>query len=191
MGVSKVIYGGKVLIDLTSDTVKASDLLTGVTAHGSDGEPIVGTCSFDANTQDANATASEVLKDRIVYVRGVKVTGSMPNNGAVKGVITSKDTPYIVPPGFHDGSGTVRMDDTEAAKLVPDNIRQGVTVFGVTGTMSGLESVKAQAKTITPAISDQSVVPDEGYNYISQVTVLAIPYEESSNAAGGITATIG
>ena len=124
-------------------------------------------------------------------MRGVKVTGSMPNNGAVKGVITSKDTPYIVPPGFHDGSGTVRMDDTEAAKLVPENIRQGVTVFGVTGTMSGLESVKAQVKTITPAISDQSVVPDEGYNYISQVTVLAIPYEESSNAAGGITATIG
>lgn len=191
MAVSKVIYGGKVLIDLTGDTVEASDLLAGVTAHGKDGEPIIGTCSYDADTQDATASPAEILKDKTAYVRGAKVSGTMPNNGAVSGVISSKDGTYIVPQGYHDGSGTVKMDDTEAAKLIPDNIREGVTVFGVEGTMSGLESVKSQAKTVTPANAEQIVVPDEGYNYISQVTVLAIPYAESSNSAGGITVTIG
>lgn len=33
-------------------------------------------------------------------------------------------------------------------------------------------------------------LPDEGYDYLSQVTVAAIPYVESDNAAGGKTATI-
>lgn len=43
MGVSKVVYGGNTIIDLTSDTVSANKLLLGETAHGADGEPIVGT----------------------------------------------------------------------------------------------------------------------------------------------------
>lgn len=43
MGVSKIVYGGNTLIDLTADTVSANKLLLGETAHGADGEPIVGT----------------------------------------------------------------------------------------------------------------------------------------------------
>ena len=34
MAVSKVVYGGNTLIDLTGDTVEASTLLKGVKAHG-------------------------------------------------------------------------------------------------------------------------------------------------------------
>ena len=34
MGINKVVYGGKPLIDLTGDTVTADKLLEGVTAHG-------------------------------------------------------------------------------------------------------------------------------------------------------------
>lgn len=43
MGVSKVNYGNTTLIDLTSDTVAANKLMSGYTAHGADGEAIVGT----------------------------------------------------------------------------------------------------------------------------------------------------
>lgn len=43
MGVSKVVYGDSTLIDLTSDTVTAQNLLAGATAHGANGEPITGT----------------------------------------------------------------------------------------------------------------------------------------------------
>ena len=52
--------------------------------------------------------------------------------------------------GYHDGSGTVTIAAAEKAKLVPDNIRQGITILGVEGAMSGTEDVKAQAKTVTP-----------------------------------------
>lgn len=192
MGVSKIVYAdGRTLIDLTADTIKADKLLKGVTAHGADGDEIVGTCEYDANTQDATANAAEILAGKIAYNKGVKVTGEMKNNGAVKGKISTKTDKYTVPQGFHDGSGTVEIDATEQAKIVADNIREGVTILGVEGSMSGMEDAKPQAKTVTPSAEQQVVLPDNGYNYLSQVTVAAIPYAETPNSAGGITVTIG
>ena len=191
MAISKIVYGGNTLIDLTGDTVVATKLLTGYTAHGADGEPVTGTCDFDANTQDATASDAEILSGKTAYVRGVKKTGTMPNRGAVAGTISTISEYYTVPQGYHDGSGKVSIDSTEQAKLIASNIREGVTVLGVTGTMSGTEDAKPQAKTVTPSTTSQTVLPDEGYNYLSQVTVNAIPYAESENSAGGITVTIG
>lgn len=191
MANSKIIFGGEVLIDLTGDTVNAEKLLAGITAHGADGEPVVGTCDFDANTQDATAGAAEILKGKTAYNKGTKVTGTMPNNGAVAGKITTAAGAYTVPQGYHDGSGKVAIDSTEQAKLVPGNIRENVTILGVKGTMSGTEGAKPQAKVVTPTKAQQVILPDENYNYLSQVTVNAIPYVESENSAGGTTVTIG
>ena len=191
MAISKVVYGGKTLIDLTADTVEPDKLLSGIKAHGADGEPIEGTCTYDADTQDATATAAEILVNKTAYNKGAKVTGTMKNNGAVAGKISTKAGKYTVPQGYHDGSGTVEIDETEQAKIIPDNIREGVTVLGVVGTMSGSEDVRPQAKSITPSASEQVVLPDSGYNYLSQVTVAAIPYVENDNSAGGKTVTIG
>ncbi len=191
MAVSKVVYGGNTLIDLTGDTVVADKLLAGYKAHGADGEVVNGTCTFDADTQDATAADSEILAGETAYVRGTKITGKMKNNGAVSGTITTKAGAYTVPQGFHDGSGKVQIAPTEQAKIVPANIRAGVTILGVEGTMSGTEGEKAQEKTVTPSTEAQTVTPDTGYTCLSSVTVAAIPYVESDNAAGGKTVTIG
>ena len=191
MAKSKIIYAGETLIDLTSDTVKEDKLLRGYTAHGADGEPITGTCDYDANTQDATAEDAEILKGKTAYVKGTKKTGTMTNNGAVAGVINTKDGEYTVPQGFHDGSGKVGIADAEKEKLISSNIRDGVSILGVVGSMSGTEGAKAQGKEVTPTNAEQVVLPDEGYNYLSQVTVEPIPYVESENSAGGTTVTIG
>lgn len=191
MAYSKVIYGGQTIIDLTADTATADLILKGATAHGADGEKITGTCEFDANTQDATATAAEILTGKTAYNKGNKITGVMKNNGAVSGKISTKAGKYTVPQGYHDGSGTVQIDATEQAKLIATNIRQGVTILGITGSMSGSEGVKAQEKTVTPSTEAQTVLPDSGYTHLSQVTVNPIPYTESNNSAGGITVTIG
>lgn len=191
--ISKVVYGGKTLIDLTADTVTADKILSTYTAHDKSGAPIVGTCTFNADTSDATAAGAEILAGKTAYVNGVKITGEMKNNGAVSGVISRKADSYTVPIGYHDGAGKVAISTTEQAKIIATNIRAGVSILGVTGTMSGTESAKAQAKTVTPTTAQQTVLPDssQGFNYLSQVTVNAIPYNESDNAQGGKTVTIG
>ena len=188
---SKVIFNGEVLMDLTGDTVTAASLLKGITAHGKDGAPVTGTCDWDAATGDATATAAEILSGKTAYVKGKKVSGTMPNRGAVAGKISTKAGAYTVPQGYHDGSGKVTIDSTEQAKLIPTNIREGVTVLGVEGTMSGSEDMKPQSKSVTPKASAQTVLPDEDYNCLSQVEVAAIPYAVSDNTSGGKTVTIG
>lgn len=189
--INKIIYGGRVLIDLTSDTVTADKLLSGYKAHGADGNVVNGACDYDMNTQEANATAAEILAGKKAGVAGNMVTGAMKNNGAVEGTISSKDEEYTVPQGYHDGSGKVKIHADEKAKLVANNIREGVTILGVAGSMTGTEGANPQTKTVTPSTSQQEILPDEGYNYLSQVTVLAIPYSEAENPQGGTTVTIG
>ena len=189
--VNKVVYGGTVLIDLTGDTVTADRVLTGYTAHDKSGATITGTCNYDVNSEDATVAVAEMLVGKTAYARGSKITGTMPNNGAVTKSISTKTQEVSIAQGYHDGSGKVSISSTEQAKIIPTNIRDGVTILGVTGTMSGTEGAKAQAKTITPTTAVQNVLPDEGYNYLSQVTVNAIPYVESDNSAGGTTVTIG
>lgn len=190
---SKVVLStGEVLIDLTADTVVADKLAQGVTAHGKDGAPIVGTNTYDADTSDATAAAAEILSGKTAYVTGNKVTGTMPNQGAKTLNITQKDTGVVIPAGYHDGSGKAQVDPTEAAKLIPANVREGITVLGVTGIMSGSEGMKPQAKTVTPSFVQQQILPDDPeYNCLSQVTVAAIPVAYADNAQGGQTVTIG
>lgn len=187
---NKVIYGGKVLIDLTADTVTAAQLAKGATAHDKTGAIITGTSTKDSDTSADTAAASEILKGKTAHVKGALVTGAMPNNGAVAGKITTVAGAYTVPQGYHDGSGKVTIDATEQAKLVAKNIRQGVTILGVLGTMSTTEGLKAQSKTATPSTSKQTILPDKDYNALSQVTINAIPYVETDNEQGGITVTI-
>ena len=191
MANNKIIFGGKTLIDLTQDTVTPDKLLDGYTAHDKSGEIIEGTCTFDSDTSDATVAVAEILSGKIAYARGAKLTGTMPNKGAVVGKITTKSGVYIIPQGYHDGSGKVDIDASEQSKLIPDNIRQGVTILGIEGTMSGTEDVVAQSRTVTPSTAVQTILPETGYNYLSQVVVSAIPYVETDNAAGGKTVTIG
>lgn len=189
--VNKVIIGTEVKLDLTGDDVTAAKLLTGIKAHDKSGAQITGTCTYDADTSDATATAAEILNGKTAYKNGSKLTGTMPNKGAVTLDVTST-TAVAIPMGYHDGSGKAQISATETAKLVPENIRDGVTILGIEGTMTGTEDAKPQAKTVTPTFSAQEIIPDSPtYNYLSSVTVEAIPVSYIDNSAGGQTLTVG
>ncbi len=190
MAINKVIYGGNTLIDLTSDTVTPEDILVGKKAHDKSGEVITGSCDFDANTTDATAAASEILSEKTAYVSGQKITGSMVNNGAITKEITVKAEQVTIPIGYHDGSGKVGISSTEQAKIIAGNIKMGVNILGVEGSLEPSSEVTAQSKTVTPSTAQQTVLPDEGTDYLSQVIVNEIPYVESANSAGGTTVTI-
>lgn len=194
MANNKIIYGGRTLVDMTDATLGQNDgsqILSGETAYGKDGEKITGTCTFDADTSDANASASEILATKTAYVSGNKLTGTMPNNGGVTGTITTKAQSYTIPQGYHDGSGAVSISATEQAKIIPSNILQGVTILGVEGTVEPSSDVQIEAsKTVTPYTTQQTVLPSTGYDAMAQVVVQAIAYTETANEYG-TTVTIG
>lgn len=188
--VNKVVYGNNVLIDLTADDITPEKLLSGYTAHDKSGAPITGSCTFDSDTSDATAVSSEILSSKTAYANGSKVTGSMPNREGASGTISEVSEEYSIQSGFHDGSGKVSIDPVEQAKIIPGNIKAGVEILSVVGTYTG-EAISAQSKTATPYTTQQVILPDSGYDYLSQVTVEAIAYSEADNLSGGKTATIG
>lgn len=181
---------GTVLIDLTTDTAVAADVQSGKYFHLATGERVQGTSTKDSDTTDANAAASEILSGKTAYVNKNKITGEMPNNGAVSGTISTKAGTYTVPAGYHSGLGSVAISSTEQAKIIASNIKSGIEILGVTGSYSG-EAVDVTSVNITPYLTAQTVLPPSGYDYISQANVAAIAITESDNAAGGKTVTIG
>lgn len=190
---NKVVYGGQTLIDLTQDDVTRADVVAGKQFHLPTGEITIGTSTYDADTTDATAVAAEILVGKTAYKAGAKLTGTMPNRGQQTGTITTKAGTVTIQQGYHDGSGSVGIDSTEQAKLIATNIREGITILGVEGTMSGSEGVKATQASITPYTTAQTITPSNlgDFNSITQINVAAIAYVESDNAAGGVTVTIG
>lgn len=190
---NKVIYGGETLIDLTNDDVTRADVAAGKQFHLPTGEITTGTSTYDADTSDATAVAAEILASKTAYKAGTKLTGTMPNRGSQTGAITTKTGTVTIQQGYHDGGGSIGIDSTEQAKLIATNIREGITILGITGTMSGSEGVQATQASVTPYTTAQTITPADlgNYNSISQINVAAIAYSESDNAAGGVTVTIG
>lgn len=190
MAVNKVIYGGNTLIDLTGDTVTKDSLLIGASAHTMAGVKIDGECAFDSDTSDATAVSSEVLNGSTYYARGSKGSGTMPNIGSQNEDVDEVNDQITIQQGYHDGSGKIKIADVEKQKIIPGNIKEGISVLGVVGTLKPSSSVTVQSKTITPTPVQQTIIPDSNYDYLSQVVVNAIPYVETANSAGGTTVTI-
>ena len=148
--VSKVVYGNTTLINLTDDTAVESTVLNGYTFHKANGEPVSGSCTFDADTSDANATSDDILYGKTAYKNGSKLTGTMANIGQQTSTLSSRDSAVAIQVGFHDGSGSVGLSSADKSNLIADNIREGVTILGIQGSMTGSEDVKATTVSTTP-----------------------------------------
>nr|DAG28120.1 MAG TPA: tail protein [Bacteriophage sp.] len=86
------------------------------------------------DVSQVTASAANVLAGTYIVTNQGRIQGTMKNNGNVAGTISTKDGNYTIPTGYHSGSGTVKISDTEKAKIIPANIKKGVTILGQTGT---------------------------------------------------------
>ena len=192
--VNKVVFGNTTVMDISDTTADPTKVLASEKFYDRSGAPQTGSCTFDADTSDADSTAAEILLNKTAYVNGNKLVGAMPNRGAVTLTIDDINDELAIQNGYHDGSGVAKLDATEKAKIVAGNIKKDVTILGVTGTYEGSATPTSTSKTVTPYTTQKTYLPgDEStpVDYYSQVTVNAISYTETDNAQGGKTVTIG
>lgn len=187
---NKIVLGdGTVLIDLTMDDVNPEHVQKGIKFHDKTGAEKTGTNTKTVDASSVTAEPAEVLAGE-TFGRGNEVAiGTMPNNSG-KDVIIAGKAGTAIPRGYYDGAGTAKISEEDAAKIVPANIKEGVTILGVTGEF-GADDISAQSKEVTPTFVDQQVSPDVGYAFLSGVLVRAIPVLYTDNNAGGQTVTIG
>ena len=184
-----VLSDGTVLIDLTMDDVKPEHVQKGIKFHDKTGAEKTGTNTKTVDASGVTAEPAEVLAGE-TFGRGNEVaTGTMPNNSGKNVIVTGK-TGTSIPRGYYDGSGVAKISEEDAEKIVPSNIKEGVTILGITGSF-GADDISAQSKEVKPTFTDQQISPDSGYTFLSGVLVRAIPVLYTDNNAGGQTVTIG
>lgn len=98
--------------------------------------PLVGggTAKF-YDTSDATAEASEILSGNVAYGASGAINGSMANNGSTSGTISTKAGTVTIPSGYTSG-GSISIATAEQNKIIAGNIKSGVTILGVSGTLA-------------------------------------------------------
>lgn len=109
-----------------------------------------GTAKF-FDTTGANVAAGDLLTGKTAYGSSGEVSGNMANNGSTSGTISTKAGTVTVPAGYTTG-GTVAISSTEQAKIIASNIKNGVTILGVAGSLS-LPSISQDSSTKILSIS--------------------------------------
>ena len=91
------------------------------------------------NTGDATAVVGDILSGKTAYVKGKKLTGTMPNRGAIDNTITTQGGQITIPAGYHNGSGKVKA---QFPNLLAENIKKDVNIGGVVGDYEGEYTVR-------------------------------------------------
>lgn len=100
------------------------NLKTGVSITAN-GKTVTGTF-----TADANAAAGQILSGKTAYVKGARVTGTIPSRAAAS--YTPGTASQTIAAGqYLSGVQTIRGD----TNLKAANIRQGISIFGIAGAL--------------------------------------------------------
>ena len=86
-------------------------------------------------TNDATATAKDLMQNRTAYVNGEKIIGSVSNNGALN--YTPSTSKQTIPEGYTEGGTIEAITSDIIPNLRPEIIKKDETILGLKGTYAG------------------------------------------------------
>jgi hypothetical protein len=156
--------------DISNDaTAVVGDVESGKTFYSA-GAKKTGTLALSGT-----AGTGDVLSGKTFYNTALKTkrTGTMPNQGAA--VITPGTSNKAIVAGYHNGQGYVKGD----ANLKAANIKKGVSIFGVSGTVNTTAQATGSFKAVTEGdgypYTDELDVPETRSKIMEQTASVSVP----------------
>lgn len=131
-------------------------------------------------TSDTITADKMLIGTKAHSANGEAITGTMKNNGALSVTIISKTDNLKIPEGYHDGSGTVGISYTEQNKIISANIKKGVTILGVSGKSTVVDTETAAGGIYAGKVMDGYV----GYVNGNKITGTVADYSWGENVTG-------
>lgn len=178
--------GGSVSINTTEQNkIVAGNIKSGVTILG-----VAGTY-----TNDATATAANILYDKTAYVNGAKISGTMTNRGAVNPAALNPGGSYTIPAGYHNGNGKVTAralinqaksptEITVGTAITPDSGKDGLSSVTIPSNATITVGEENKLNIIVPCMSSPIVTYDSTSNEGGESTQL------NATVGGGTLNTI-
>ena len=101
-----------------------------------------------------------------------------------KNIVPTTSEQIIEPDNDYDGFSKVIVSGVTSSidsDIKSNNIRKGINILGVTGTMEEYVEPKLQNKSATPTTSNQTITPDSSYDGLSSVSIEAVTSSIDSN----------
>lgn len=189
MAISKVILNGETLMDVTSDTPAANNMLSGIKATKNDGTKVTGNI--------ANRTSADIIVDgpTVTTMAGyypLAVSKSIEEGSAFTPAVTITSTPWI---GFEPATGVISASFTAWSSVTP-TINPGYVSTGTAGRISA----SGRASLSLPILSAQTFYPSTARRTISSSvwltdiqTIASVTTNNlvSDYIKSGVTVTVG
>ena len=180
----------KVYAISTNAEIQVKDKLGNITAN-----PIQ--TIYACSSGDGDATAAQILSGKTAWVKGKKVTGTMPNRGAVNQTINAGGS-YTIPAGYHNGSGKITASSLSSqtqANATASQILSGRTAWVNGNKVTGNMPSRASSSNVTGDTAwhynnriyfatDYGYYPAASYGNFSNVSEKYISYSSLASVIG-------
>ncbi len=174
----------------TNAEIQVKDKLGNITAN-----PIE--TIYASSSGDGDATANQILSGRTAWVKGQKVTGTMPNRGAVTQTLNAGGS-YTIPEGYHNGSGKITASSLSSqtqANATAAQILSGRTAWVNGNKVTGNMPSRADSSNVTGDTAwhynnriyfatDYGYYPAASYGNFSNVSEKYISYSSLASVIG-------